>query len=357
MASQTKRVLLVCPFHGGSHRYWCEVLDRRLSEVDFTLVHLPPRHVAWRLGGAPLSLYRHEAFDHDYDLVLATSFLDLSTWAALNPRFSTTPKVLYFHENQFAYPWTKHQQGEVEAQLRSIYSSLVADTVAFNSEYNRKTFLEGASKLLTKLPDKRLERHLEEVEKKSEVVAVPIEFPPTSSDAHNLGLILLWNHRWEHDKGPDFLLRLLRELKQRGTDYRLNLIGESFREKPEAFQSIREESADRLDAWGYQQSRDEYWKVLKSSTVVLSTARHEFQGLSVLEAMSQSCIPCVPDALVYPDYVPDWGRYAKGDVKSAADRLEQITKSVDRHRAESKRIAERFSWDAVESGYRTLLRL
>ena len=50
---------------------------------------------------------------------------------------------------------------------------------------------------------------------------------------------------------------------------------------------------------------------------VLSTADQEFQGLAIQEAMLSGCIPVVPDALSYPEYIPVECRY--GTVNEAVD--------------------------------------
>jgi hypothetical protein len=42
---------------------------------------------------------------------------------------------------------------------------------------------------------------------------------------------------------------------------------------------------------------------------VVSTALHEFQGLSVLEASQAGCLPLVPDRLCYPEMYPADCRY------------------------------------------------
>ena len=45
------------------------------------------------------------------------------------------------------------------------------------------------------------------------------------------------------------------------------------------------------------------------SDIVLSTARHEFQGLAVLEGVACGCSPVVPDAVVYPELFASEHRY------------------------------------------------
>ncbi|MCP4709148.1 MAG: glycosyltransferase family 4 protein [Planctomycetes bacterium] len=40
------------------------------------------------------------------------------------------------------------------------------------------------------------------------------------------------------------------------------------------------------------------------SDIVVSTARHEFYGLSVLEAAAARCYPLLPNRLSYPELIP-----------------------------------------------------
>ena len=47
----------------------------------------------------------------DYDLALATSMVDLASLRGLIPKLAAVPSLLYFHENQFAYP-AGHQRDE-----------------------------------------------------------------------------------------------------------------------------------------------------------------------------------------------------------------------------------------------------
>ena len=58
---------------------------------------------------------------------------------------------------------------------------------------------------------------------------------------------------------------------------------------------------DRVAAWGYREDRAEYEKVLASADVFVSTARHEFFGLTAVEAMALGARPLLPDRLAYPE--------------------------------------------------------
>ena len=57
-----------------------------------------------------------------------------------------------------------------------------------------------------------------------------------------------------------------------------------------------------LEHWGYIQSRPTYYEILHQADFVLSTALHDFQGLSVLEAVAHKCVPIVPHNLAYGEY-------------------------------------------------------
>lgn len=56
-------------------------------------------------------------------------------------------------------------------------------------------------------------------------------------------------------------------------------------------------------SWGYLDSRQSYWRALADCDVVVSTANHEFFGVSVAEAVSMGCIPLLPQRLAYPELV------------------------------------------------------
>ena len=67
---------------------------------------------------------------------------------------------------------------------------------------------------------------------------------------------------------------------------------------------------------------------------MLSTARHEFQGLAVLQSVAAGCVPVVPDRLAYREIYPDALRYASApgqprvEARSAADLIERVARQI-----------------------------
>ena len=71
---------------------------------------------------------------------------------------------------------------------------------------------------------------------------------------------------------------------------------------------------------------------------VLSTARHEFVGMAVTEALVAGCLPWLPSRLAYPELVPDDGLdltpwSGLGD-QAAVDLGRRIRTGLERARAE-----------------------
>ena len=104
----------------------------------------------------------------------------------------------------------------------------------------------------------------------------------------------VWNHRREFDKGGESLLAAATALVESGLDFRFSLLGQQFDTCPPVFAEVAARLGPNLVQDGFVESRDEYWKILASADVALSTARHEFQGLAVLEACAAGATPLVP---------------------------------------------------------------
>lgn len=375
------KILLLSAYHAESHKQWCEGLIKYLPEHHWTLLSLPPRHFAWRVRGNSLSwaFSRQAELAAEYDLLIATSLVDLAALRGFVPALAQIPNLVYFHENQFEYPQSEHQHSVVEPQMVNLYSALCADQVVFNSAWNRDSFLAGVTALLDKLPDHVPKALPETLQQRSRLLPVGIGpdlfenpcVPKTESGLPhmlrnhrwgndivgppptNQSLIITWAARWEYDKGPDNLLLILRGLRERRIDFRLNVLGQSFRNQPNEFDVIRKEFSEELLVFGHIEHRDKYLEVLAASHICLSTAYHEFQGLAVLEAVAMGCYPIVPDAMVYPEIFDSTFRYG-----TTADAVSLIERCQEDIRTGSLSIPDvrSFSWSVLAPRYDQLLK-
>ena len=277
------------------------------------------------------------AFNHqdvlqqDYDLVIATSMVDLSSLRGFCPNLANTPTIVYFHENQFAYPVPNAQQNLVAIQLTSIYSALCANRVIFNSRYNRDTFVSGAQKLLMRLPDEVPKGLVEKIEQMSEILAVPISTDVTTYERvtiHNKPVPeIVWNHRWEYDKQPDVFFKALTKLKEDQVDFKLHLLGQSFRNSPECFHKAKEQFKEQIISYGYCE-RDKYLTILAQADVVVSSSLHDFQGLSMQEAIILGCVPVAPNRVAYPEYIEKTFLYDAASEEDEVSNLHAKLKEV-----------------------------
>ncbi|SMF48982.1 tRNA-queuosine alpha-mannosyltransferase domain-containing protein [Pseudobacteriovorax antillogorgiicola] len=295
----TPKILVLSAYHATSHDYWYQQIEK--IPWDWTLSSLPPRYYAWRARGNPLSFLNKDIDISRYDLILATSMVDLASMKGIFGELSNKPCLLYFHENQFAYP-SQNQKGLLDIQITSIYSALAADGLAFNSSYNRDTFLQGVTNLLGSMPDFCPKDIPYQLKKKSWVIPVPLASPCPDNSIAKDPLHVVWNHRWEHDKGPERLYEFIKLALDAQPDLRFSIIGQQFRQIPPAFNKIRHEFANSICNWGFIEDRREYEAILDSASYILSTAHHDFQGLAVLEACLRGCLPILPRALAYPEF-------------------------------------------------------
>ncbi len=372
------KILLLSGYDADSHRYWWKGLLRHLTEHHWTVLTLPPRYFSWRIRGNSLSwaFGERERLEADYDLVIATSMVDLSSLRGFVPSLGNIPTLVYFHENQFEFPASAQQQDSLSPQIVNLYSALCADQLCFNSEFNRSSFFKGAAALLKKLPDAVPTGLIERLQRRSKVLPVPLFEPDLAAEEaarrpenepgdiwpDNVALAdrplrVLWAARWEYDKGPELLNRILAALEKQGVNYQLCLLGQRFRNSPEVFDLIQDTYSHRLVQSGFVPSKETYLDWLAAADVVLSTAIHEFQGLAVLEAIDAGCIPVLPNRLVYPEWVPESYLYANLPTEPALEAEAAAALLCDV--AEGGWVAPDISgvkWSALEAPWRACLR-
>jgi glycosyltransferase involved in cell wall biosynthesis len=116
--------------------------------------------------------------------------------------------------------------------------------------------------------------------------------------------LLVWNHRWEYDKAPEVFVEALLRLKERGVAFRVDICGQAGENPPPAFALAAEKLAAEIVHLGFYERREDYFAALARADVVVSTARHEFFGVAVTEAMYMGCLPVLPRGLSYPEILP-----------------------------------------------------
>lgn len=258
-----------------------------------------------------MSLYRTASYelsllishDKDYTTIFVSSVLNLCELLGLRPDLLKCKKYLYFHENQLAYPTQKKQERDVQFGLNQILSCLVADSILFNSQYNLSSFYEMIPTFLNSFPYK-IEVNIKSLIEKSIVLYYPIEKPifPTSNPYCSIEkpINIIWPHRWEHDKNPESFFNVLYKLDEKNIQFTLTVIGEKYEDSPEIFSEAKMKLSKHIKHWGFVETKEEYWKLLFESNVAVSTANHEFYGVSMLECCLAGCFILCPNRLSYP---------------------------------------------------------
>jgi glycosyltransferase involved in cell wall biosynthesis len=358
------RVLALEPYYGGSHRSFIDGWIRH-SEHDWDLLTLPARKWKWRMRHSAVTfafeVEKRLAAGEAWHALFCSDMVNLAEFRALAPRaVRELPAVVYFHENQLTYPTRFPKERDYQFGMTNITSALAASEVWFNSAFHRDEFLAAIPKFLKAMPDHRPPDVVERIRDRSRVRHPAIEEvePRTGSRAPG-PLRIVWAARWEFDKAPEVLFDAARRLKEGGVNFRLAVLGEQFEEAPPVFAEAREDLADRIDHWGYLETREAYWDVLANADVFVSTAIHEFFGLAAVEAVAAGAEPLVPERLAYPEVLeldrhPERRRYFyDGSGEELAGRLAGIAamareeKPSGREVESLRRRMETFFWSAT----------
>ncbi len=267
-------------------------------------------------GGAVTLARRLLQKGESFPTILATDMLDLTTFLALTrPLTVKAATALYMHENQLTYPLPKdpssgpmrRQLGERDLHYAFVnYSSmLAADHIFFNSRFHQDSLFSALGHFLKHFPDFQELETIELLEAKSSVLPVGLNRsgPPPSGEKPQPPLIL-WNQRWEYDKNPADFFEALYWAFERNLAFRLALCGERFSKHPQEFEEAKQRLEGNIAHVGFAEKAI-YERILDETSVVLSTAHHEFFGVSILEAVAHGAFPILPRRLSYPELIPE----------------------------------------------------
>ncbi len=336
------RIALVEPYFDGSHRAWAEGLAA-VSDHEIEILSLPAAFWKWRMQGGYVMLadaYRDAvAAAEPFDLILATSMLNLAGFlGSIRREAPDTPTVLYMHENQLTYPISPRDREDLTYPFINWTSMTVADEVWFNSKFHYDLWFERVPGMLRRFPDTRHDHLLAGVRSRSQVVPLGVDLHrlDTEPSQRTTPPLILWNQRWDHDKGPDELAAAIQALDDSGVMFRLAICGETFATRPPPFEGLKARLGPRLVHYGFAPEAD-YRRLLRSAAIVLSTSRQEFFGIAVTEAVYAGAFPVLPRTLVYPERIPleFHDRCLYGD---DAELLDLLTWAVD-HPGEAGSIA------------------
>ncbi len=355
------KILIVEPFFSGSHKAWAEGYAQH-SKHKVIIISLPGRFWKWRMhGGAVTLAKRYHKLNLNPDLILATDMLNLPVFQSLVK--PGCPVVIYFHENQFTYPWSPNDE-DVELQRDKHYgfinysSALSADHVYFNSKFHLDSFFTGLEDFLRQFPDYRDIQNIDKIRAKSSVLHLGMDLQKFDEfkivkDENDLPLIL-WNHRWEHDKNPEVFFEILFQMSQKGCKFNLAVLGEEFKEELPHFKNARKQLQKHIIQFGYAESFEDYANWLWRADILPVTSNQDFFGGSIMEAVYSNTIPLLPKRLTYPELFQfnENSQLFYEDEDDLINKLGSFMENIDEIRKQDlKLIAENYDWTIMAEKY------
>lgn len=353
------RIALLEPFFTGSHKRWAEEYARH-SRHEVKIFSLSGHYWKWRMHGGAVSLARKfSESNFEPALLLATDMLDLNTFLSLTRKTTRSiPAAIYFHENQLTYPWSP-ADADVQRQRDNHYSfinyasALAANKVFFNSKYHADSFFSELPLFLKAFPDNNELNSIERIKEKSTVLPLGMDLEKIKK-LQPAGIkkegraVILWNHRWEYDKNPEAFFNALLELKERGVEYKLVVLGESYESRPKIFDEVKVKLRDNILHFGYAESYDDYVQWVYRCDILPVTSAHDFFGTSVVEAMYCDVFPLLPKRLAYPEHIPQQWHYTffyDDNPREFVNRLQRLIFDVKLPRGENiRQFVEKYDW-------------
>lgn len=355
------RILALEPYYGGSHKAFVDGWST-VSKHNWSIFKLPPYKWKWRMRHSAITFAEQVnecvTEGQEWDVIFCSDMLNLAEFLGLAPQaVQKLPAIVYFHENQLTYPVRVESERDYQFAMTNMTTALAAKSVWFNSAFHRDSLLYALAAFLRKMPDCQPTDAVEQIRNKALIYPPGVNAIGRCGERKSGPLRILWAARWEHDKNPEDFFEALKILKARGIDFRISVIGEQFRQVPEVFEWAKQYFAEHIDRWGYQESQSEYEKALKDADVFVSTANHEFFGISAVEAGLAGAYLIVPKRLAYPE-IMGIGKeerieefFYDGSVAALADRLIVLAERVGKgclwgnDADRLVRLMERYKWE------------
>jgi hypothetical protein len=333
-------ICFLSTYHTGSHK--AHIIGYlKYTKHNIVLFSLEGNYWKHRMNLGALSLaekyitfMKQKSHQFYFDLIIATDMVDLSSFVAKCRRYIDPRKTciaLYMHENQLTYPIPsdrsngvyRRNNGQLELQfaLLNYKSQMISDYILFNSHFHYKEWFDKLPKFLNQNRDEKLLHTVEDLRIKSSVLYVGIELHPANkygylnnapSTDQNGSMektppLIIWNQRWEYDKAPEKFVKVLSTIaSSKRARFRVAICGEQFHLSESTKQKFENEIAplkEFIVHCGYA-SPEQYHSLLEEALCTISTAEHEFFGISIVEAIFHCCFPILPNRLSYPELLP-----------------------------------------------------
>lgn len=361
------QILIIEPYFTGSHKAWAEGYQK-YSVHKVKILSLGGQFWKWRMHGSAVTLAQQFLSQElNLNLILATDMLDVATFLALTRnKTASIPVAIYFHENQLCYPWSPEDQ-DVFQQRDQHYgfinytSALAADAVFFNSDYQKKCFLNELPNFLKQFPDHRGIENVARIAAKSQVLHLGLDLhrfdqrkPEGQAKNKSSKPIILWNHRWEYDKNPQDFFRALSILQQQGLDFHVAILGENFSQQPIEFQNARVELGDKIVHFGYVKDFAHYAEWLFKADIIPVTSNQDFFGAAAVSAIYCGCYPILPNRLAFPEIFPIelYPENFYHQFEEFVEKLAWAIKNIAFTRQKKfSSVVEKYSWHHMASQY------
>ena len=356
------KILYVEPYYSGSHKQWIDSYKKN-SRYKIEILGLPGRKWKWRMhGGAVTLAQEYNKLNKNFDLIICSDMLNLPVFKSLtNLQKNNTKVVMFFHENQFSYPWSPNDPDrKFNRDLHYGYinytSSLVSDHNFFNSYYHRNQYIKDLKTYLNKMPDYNNKNTIKLIEDKSSTLYIGCDLKNNFKlkKSKHFKPIILWNHRWEYDKNPELFFNTLFKLNEKNIDFNLIVLGESFTNYPSIFDVAKEKLSSKIIHFGYAETREKYLDLLSLSNILPVTSNQDFFGISIIEAISACNYPLLPNKLTYPELINNKIFFYNNDGQYF-DRLLEIMNNFKDYDAEveklSKHIIKEYDWESISRIY------
>ncbi|MBW2099560.1 MAG: DUF3524 domain-containing protein [Deltaproteobacteria bacterium] len=361
-------ITLIEPFFTGSHAAWATEYAQH-SGHNIDILSLSGNYWKWRMhGGAVTLATKFLESGAMPDMLLVTDMLDLTTFLALTrQKTARLPVAIYFHENQICYPWSPKDR-DIRYKRDQHYgfinysSALAADKVVFNSWYHYNSFLDELPRFLKQFPDRNELETVATIRAKSCVLHLGLDLQrfhaPEIQEQREGNIdqapLILWNHRWEYDKNPEEFFQALFVLHEQDLDFRVAILGESFRQNYPIFGTAREKLGNKVVHYGYAEDFAHYAQWLHRADILPVTSHQDFFGASIVEALYCGCYPLLPKRLSYPELIP-YERYPEifyHDFQELVEKLARSLQEITTIRQHNFRhCIKKYSWQSMAPEY------